>query len=1164
MSLAVADERQTVEVRRVWTPQPRVVDLNKRNCIVPAMKLDGTTIRLSATDLVGHLNCRHLTELEHRVTKGALTAPKIWDPALAALWERGKQHEASYIDHLAAQSLEIATIDGVDITPGVVAETLAAMKAGKPVIVQGALQSDPWVGRIDVLLRVPTPSALGDWSYEVVDTKLARETKGGTVLQISLYSDLLEHAQGAAPDLMHVVPPYAGFVPESYRVADFAAYYRLVQASLEAAIATTGEDPTYPDPNPHCEICRWRDACEQRRRADDHLSLVAGISKTQMVELGSHGVATTANLAVMPIPLAWKPERGAADAYVRVREQARVQVEARVSGAQVFEVLPHQPGFGLSRLPAPSLGDVFLDFESDPYVGEYGLEYLLGYEYRDAAGEWVYTPLWALTRADEKAAFEAFIDIIMARWVSFPDLHIYHFGAYETGALKRLMGRYATREDDLDRILRALLPVDLLSVARQSIRAGVESYSLKKLEPLFGFVRDTSLPDARLALTRLQTSLELNEPAEIDAADCATVQAYNREDCVATRHLRDWLEGLRAQEIAQGVDIRRPEPSEDTPSDNVAQWLATIAPLVEALTTDVPDDPLERTHEQHGRWLLAHMLEWHRREDKAVWWEYFRLRDLSAAELLDEKSALSGLVFQETVGGTAAVPIHRYSFPPQDTDVRPGKSLQYVGGRPMGAVEDISPEAGTVDIKTRKDTAALHPEAVFVHEYVSPEPMKQSLLRLATHVAAEGLTGAGPYAAAEALLLRRRPNLGDGVAIQADGETTLDAAQRIAPLLTDGVLPIQGPPGTGKTFTAARMICALVQQGKKVGVVANSHAVVRNLLDKVIEAADKTGVDVQCVQRPKDKEDDSHRLRIAAKPADLFAALQDGCHAAGGTAWLWSSPDAFGAVDVLFVDEAAQMSLANVLAVSQAAPALILVGDPQQLDQPTQGSHPEGTECSALHHLLNGQATIAPDEGLFLAETWRLAPAICDYTSELFYEGKLRPRPGSEGQAIVGGPLSGAGLRYVAVPHTGNQSASIEEAQAIATLVQDLLQANASWSDRDGEHTLTLEDILIIAPYNAQVFEIQRRIPGARVGTVDKFQGQEAAVAIYSMATSSPADAPRGMEFLYSPNRLNVATSRAKCLSVLVGSRSVFEADCRTPRQMQLANAFCRYLEVAT
>lgn len=1129
------------------------------------MKCDGDDFRLSATDLVGHLNCRHLTELDRSVASGSLPEPKVWDPALEALWERGKQHEASYVDHLTDQGLEIVTIDGVDITPEAVADTTAAMRSGKPIILQGALRTGAWAGRTDVLRRIETPSALGDWSYEVEDTKLARETKGTTVLQISLYSDLLADVQGRSPELMHVVAPYTDFTPETFRTADFAAYYRVVRRSLEAAVANPAVGQTYPEPNPFCEICRWRDSCDQRRRADDHLSLVAGISKNQRVELVNQAITTTAALAAMQVPISWKPERGAASSYVRVREQARVQVQARETGANVFELLDHQEGFGLSRLPAPSSGDVFLDFESDSFVGEHGLEYLLGYEHQTDDGEWIYTPLWALTRADEKAAFEQFIDFMMTRWIRFPDLHIYHFGGYETGALKRLMGRYATREDDLDRILRGFLPVDLLSVTRQSLRAGVESYSLKKLEPLYGFVRDTSLPDARLALTRLQTSLELNDLAAIDDADRATVQAYNREDCVSTRRLRGWLEELRAERVAGGVDIARPDPGDGAPSEKVGQWLDTIAPLVEALTGDVPADPLERTQEQHGRWLLANMLEWHRREDKATWWEFFRLRDLTAAELIDEKSALSGLTFEGIVGGTPTAPVHRYRFPPQDTDVRPGKALQYEGGHPMGAVVDISSAAQTVDIKTRKDTAALHPEAVFVHEYVSPEPMQLSLVRLATHVVAHGMSGEGPYTAARALLMRGGPPLLDGADLRIEGETALDAARRIATHLAAGVLPIQGPPGTGKTYTAAHMICALVAQGKTVGVVANSHSVIRNLLNAVVEAADETGVDVQCVQKPKEKEDDSHRMRIVTKTAGLFAALGTGCHVAGGTAWLWSSPDAFLTVDVLFVDEAAQMSLANVLAVSQAASTLVLVGDPQQLDQPTQGSHPEGAECSALHHLLNGKQTIAPDEGLFLEETWRLCPSICAYTSELFYESKLSPRPGSEAQAIVGaGAFSGSGLRFVSIPHSGNQSSSIEEGAAIAAIVKDLVGAGATWIDRKGSHPLTLEDILIIAPYNAQVYEIQRRIPGAKVGTVDKFQGQEAAIAIYSMATSSHADAPRGMEFLYSPNRLNVATSRAKCLSILVGSPSVFEADCRTPRQMQLANAFCRYLEIAS
>jgi superfamily I DNA and/or RNA helicase len=268
---------------------------------------------------------------------------------------------------------------------------------------------------------------------------------------------------------------------------------------------------------------------------------------------------------------------------------------------------------------------------------------------------------------------------------------------------------------------------------------------------------------------------------------------------------------------------------------------------------------------------------------------------------------------------------------------------------------------------------------------------------------------------------------------------------------------------------------------------------------------------------------------------------------------------------VLFVDEAAQISLADVLAVSQAAKTVVLIGDPQQLEQPTQGSHPDGTNVSALDHILAGEQTIPPDKGLFLEETWRLHPDICAYTSELFYGGKLRAHAGLEKQAIKSaGPLGGSGLRYLPVAHSGNQNCSPEEARAIAALVNTIMNSRSTWIDGDGqEKAITFEDVVIITPYNAQVFEIQQQLPNARVGTVDKFQGQQAAIAIYSMATSSHADAPRGMEFLYSLNRLNVATSRAKCISVIVGSPQIAEAECRTPRQIQLVNAFCRYLEMA-
>lgn len=1128
------------------------------------MKLIGENVRLSSRDLVGHLNCQHLTQLELQAATGDLRRPKPWDPALEALWERGFRHEREYVQSLAEQGLQIVTIDGVDVDDASVESTLAAMASGADVIVQAALRRGDWIGRADVLRRVETACNLGPWSYEAYDTKLSRETSANTIVQLCLYSELLSDMQGTTPEHMHVVTPWSEFVPQSYRVAEFAAYFRRAKQGLATTIATVPAPTTYPNPNPHCDICSWRLECDSRRRADDHLSLVAGISSLQISELNVHEIVTVAALAAMPLPMPWQPERGSRQGFARVREQARLQVETRDAGVLRFETLPIEPGFGLAAIPVPCSADIYLDFEGDSFVGEHGQEYLLGYAYQDQNGALEYVALWGLTREDEKLAFEGFIDFVMERWEANPELHIYHYGAYETAALKRLMGRYATREEELDRILRGLLMVDLLSVVRHSIRAGVESYSIKRLEPLYAFERRTDLPDANLALARLQTALELGDLDDISPEERDTVASYNRDDCVSTRHLHLWLEQLRADAIAGGVEIQRPERGDGAPSEKVAAWLARITPLVEALTHDVPADPADRTSEQHGRWLLAQMLDFHRREEKANWWEFFRLRDLDAEELVEEKSGLSGLTLQATVGGTAKCPIHRYAFPPQETDLRPGKKLKKVGGESLGSVESISIEGRTVDIKKTGACADVHPPAVFVHEHVGSEPMMEALVRLAEHVVAHGIEGEGSHQAARDLLLRGYPRSAQGGPVRLEGEDTLEAALRIAGVIESGVLPVQGPPGAGKTYTGSRMIAELVRRGKRVGIVANSHSVVRNLLDEVIERADEQGLDLTCVQKPGEKEPDKHRLRIVGKNSDLIAALGVACQVGGGTAWLWSCPEAFESVDVLFVDEAAQMSLANVLAVSQAAQAVVLLGDPRQLDQPMQGSHPEGTGSSALDHILGGAQTIGPDEGLFLEETWRLHPSICNFTSELFYEGKLRSRPGLEVQAIGGGPAVGSGLRYIPVNHIGNHNCSPQEADVVADLVRGIIDAGVTWTNSDGDVLpVGLNEILIITPYNAQVYEIQQRLPGARIGTVDKFQGQEAPIAIYSLASSSHADAPRGMEFLYSLNRLNVATSRARCLSYLVCSPAVFAAECRSPRQMQLANAFCRFLEMA-
>ncbi len=1129
------------------------------------MQKIGTTLHLSAGDLVGHLNCRYLTELDLKVANGELAKPKIWDPVLATLAERGDMHEKGFVDHLKASGLAITRIDGIGVDAEAVAATRQAMERGDSVIVQAALQAGRWNGRADVLRRVETPSLFGSWSYEATDTKLARETKGNTVLQICLYSDMLSEMQGAGAVAAHVVTPGTDYRAELYRIADYAAYYRYVRISLEQAIASPSPVGAYPDPIEHCDICRWRTHCDSRRRADDHMSLVAGISKSQIGELEGHGVGTMAALAALPVPLQWRPDRGAAQSYEKVREQARIQVEGRVKGKVLYESLPVVAKFGLSRLPEPSPGDIFFDFEGDPFVGDGGLEFLFGYLYADTDGSPTYSGDWASNRQEERIAFERFIDFVTERQKTYPGLHIYHFAPYEPAALKRLMGRYATRENEVDNLLRAEIFVDLYAVVRHAIRASVESYSIKKLEPLYSFVRVVPLEDVGAVLARTQARLETGDAANIPHDDKAAIQGYNRDDCASTQALRDWLEALRARLIGEGATIDRPAAVVVEPNPDLDAWQKKVAAVACQLVADIPDDPDERTEEQKARWLLAFMLDWHGREKKAVWWEYFRLRDLSAEDLLYERHGLANLEFVGQAGGTARAPIHRYRFSLQDADIRVEDDLRSLGGDRFGRVAGISLDDRTIDIKKRGDTASLHPEAIFTHNFVDTQVLADSLMRIGEHVAGHGIEGEGQYRAGRDLLMSIAPRLSGQELLKA-GEGSLETAVRVALHLDESVFPVQGPPGAGKTYTGARMIYALAKQGKTVGITANSHTVIRKLLDEVVVAARQAGENFCCVQKVSERQDDKPNLKFITDNTDFLDSLGNEYRVGGATAWLWARPDAVQSVDVLFIDEAAQMSLANVLAVSQAAGSVVMLGDPRQLEQPIQGSHPDGVDVSALDHLLGRHATVPPNRGLFLAETWRLHPSICAFNSELFYESRLHSRPGLEKQDITSsGPLAGAGLRYLPVEHTGNQSASKEEAERIRDLVKEILRTGTTWVDREGvEKKVGLEDILIIAPYNAQVFELQEQLPGACIGTVDKFQGQEAPIVIYSMTTSSNADAPRGMEFLYSANRLNVATSRAKCICVIVCSPRLFEAECRTPRQMQLANAFYRYLELAS
>ncbi|HEV3123176.1 MAG TPA: TM0106 family RecB-like putative nuclease [Candidatus Dormibacteraeota bacterium] len=1129
--------------------------------------IDGRTI-LSPSDLVGFLACEHLTQLELCASRGEFERAERVDAELDLLSRLGEAHEVAHRDRLRAERgmvVEIAdpaeTLDGLRAAE---IETLAAMRGGVPVIYQAAFFDGRWRGRADFLLRVDTPSGLGGWSYEVADTKLARSVKVAALLQMCEYSRQVARLQERAPESMHVI--LGDGSEETHRVADYDAYCNAARNRLEMTVAGPALD-TYPEPVAHCAVCRWIDRCSGERRADDHLSLVAGMRRDHTRRLCSSGITTVAALAGAPE----EPVADIGDApWARLHQQARLQVHERTTGHQVYELLQTAaPDLGLAALPEPSDGDLFFDMEGDPFAVDGGLEYLFGIT-ELVAGAPQHHAFWAHSRAEEKLAFEALVDLVIDRLARDPDLHVYHYAAYEETALKKLMGRHGTREDEVDRLLRGGVLVDLYRIVTQGVRVSKEKYSLKSLEAYYMPGRDDAITDAAGSIVAYQRWIDTRDSATLDE-----IAAYNRRDCESTWRLREWLENRR-DELATllGHDVPRPEPRESQPSEGLALASAETAELVEQLTAGVTDDAAARDADQQARWLLAQLLDWHRREDKSAWWAYYDRCEKTDEELVEDAEAIGAITHLGEVRIEKKSTVHRYAFDAtQEYKLGAGDTVHDPRTQsPCGKIVDIDGDAGILDL-TRGPSLAdrAHPRSLIPATPWSTAPMRQALRRIAGYVIAHGIHGPGRYHAARDLLLKRSPTLCAGLSspsLVGDGEDPVTATCRLVNDLDDSFLAVQGPPGCGKTYSGAHVIVDLVRRGRRVGVSATTHRAIGNLLEKMCKVAAEQRQPVRVLQRCDDDEQacSAPGIRRARNPDEVENALRTGeVDVVAGTSWLFSDARFDGILDVIVIDEAGQMSLANACAVATATHNLVLLGDPQQLAQPSQGIHPEGAERSALEHVLEGLDTIPADRGVFLPTTWRMHPDVCRFVSQTFYEGRLHAHASCSRQRIDGaGELDGTGARRVAIEHAGNRTWSPEEVAAVHEVVDRLLSAR--WTDGDGEeHPLGLDDILIVAPYNAQVKRIRDRLPdGARVGTVDKFQGQEAPVTIYAMATSSAEDVPRNLEFLFSRNRLNVAVSRARALSIVICSSELIGARCHTPGQLRLVNALCRYAELAS
>ncbi|MBX9695805.1 MAG: TM0106 family RecB-like putative nuclease, partial [Cyanobacteria bacterium] len=947
--------------------------------------------------------------------------PDDEDESHAILAKHGDAHELSFLNQLKNSGVDVAEVDGSCSEHARLA-TINAMREGREIVFQGYLSHGPFAGKSDFLCRVEGSSELGDFHYEVWDTKLARKAKPYFIVQLCCYAEMLESIQGRLPYSIRVV--LGNLEQHQFHTEDYIHQFRQLKESFLEFQCNFSRDISPQDCSAG-NFSRWKTIAEKILKAREDLSLVANIRKTQIKRLRDASVSTITQLSQRIDSIAGMCN----DTLSTLRQQARLQLQSQAEERTVFEVLPPIDGKGLCLLPPASVNDVYFDMEGYPLM-DGGLEYLFGAVYitepecapklpnedgsahtKTASAD---KPLntchenqnpvlhfkdwWAHDRDQEKKAFERFVDWVYARWLEDPSMHVYHYAAYEVSALRRLACRHSTRVEEIDDLLRQEVFVDLYQVVRHGIRVGEPSYSIKYVEHLFRPKRSGSVSKATDSVVFYESWLENQDGLTWqDSQILKEIRDYNEVDCVSTYQLAVWLRNVQQdRDISYTGKIATPPPPVRTPRPEsylAAELLASASKIEDAETRRVQE-------------LLAGLLEFHRRADKPMWWRRFDRQKMTSEELYDDLDCLAGLTRTETPPVPRRMSLdYEYKFDPdQDTKLDSGSTCLIASDLSQVKLVEINRSNGLAIITLGKqrdqppDVLDLLPD-----EYVNSDLITDSIVRTGLR----WLNGMPISQCLYDLLFRQRPRLRGTVPLEqiVQSPAVEDIARAIG-LMHKTCLCIQGPPGTGKTYTASHTIVELLRQGKRIGITSNSHKAIDNLLHKVISVSAEQDVACKAAKVRTDSkssqtktESDIHMIKGSAA---LFALPDlDSYNVFAGTAWLFSHHHAVGLVDYLFVDEAGQVSLANVAGMSPSTDNLVLLGDQMQLEQPVEGSHPGNSGDSALQYLLENRQTIPDDMGIFLGITRRMHSQICSIISTTVYDSRLHSHPDNDRQILL-------------------------------------------------------------------------------------------------------------------------------------------------------------------
>lgn len=1086
------------------------------------------------------------------------------------------------------------------------AETVELMQAGVPVIYQGELQHrlglTEFRGRPDFLVRADyelefvdglltarqSPELIGETGYLAWDAKLARSAKPHYLLQLAVYVDALDALQLKAQGGLHGLI-LGSRTTELFEESEIVPAMRRARAILESAFEKVAAGHTaefelqnlalHCESESTCKICEYPGLCQKNRKDTDHLVQVAGINKNQIEKLRAAGIGTMSALAEATDQQ--RPTDFAEHTFSKLRQQAGLQVGFNQTGEHRHIVLEDPE---IAVLPPASANDIFFDMEGFPYFEERGgLEYLFGAITPDKT----FYSWFAHDRHQEAVAFAGFVKFAYDKLQADPSAHIYHYAPYEVSALNRLATRHGVMETEVNWLIEQGKMIDLYKVVKGSIMVSQPSYSIKKLEPLYGFGRDAEVADAASSIEEYDNYRRATaEDAPEAAGLLQNITDYNEEDCVSTLALYQWLAampqaGIRYEEHRSVVDRKKSEGDAEKDLETASKAEQELLELeratkhmAAALETFNFGVSAEADYRASVWQALMHSVLYYKREAVVFWRENFMRLEATYETLEKDRKALVVLgcyalepdAMFENADPQSRVKV-RYSY-----TLEPGQTLYLKAGAKIyirydfgsnqhysdfGNLLEISGNQIVFERVTKVGNLAYMPNAIWENSFVPARDKSDSVRDYALELAnlwVSPLNEAPLGHAALDLLMRRPPRTTDGKGLApVTGDDFLPAVIDAVCRLNRSTLAIQGPPGSGKTFLGSRTIAHLVAAGKKVAVVANSHSAVDNLLHACLAA----GVPAEQIAKPRksgDKEPKQWATPSSTKVLVNWRAKQSGGYVVGGTAWTFSNEQMIDQrFDYIFVDEAAQFALVDAIAVGQGSNNMILLGDPRQLTQVVQAIHPGGVENSALGHYMGQNAILPAEQGYFVDVTRRMHPAVNAPVSWLSYRGRLHSFGDAVNQQIAG---LKQGLTLLPVEHVGNVSHSPQEVDVVLDKCRELLTK------------IDQTEILIVAPYNAQVDAIRQALDDAglreiQVGTVDKFQGREAMAVIVSLAASSAEDAPRGLEFLLDRNRLNVALSRAKTNSFLVYSPALLRTKFNSVEDVKCVSRLAGLLEFA-